>query len=328
MRRNVFATILLVACILVISCNTNKLNKYDCKFIGTIEQLGDSTYLSEEIGQIVKSKKSIIMSDALNARCIVFDTTFKFQKSLGGQGSGPGEFLGTSKIFTYRDTIYVYDFRKNIISAMSDEGKIFREFAMPVRLDSKPVMDMDGNIYVSTPFQKETITVYDLSGNKKRAFGKLNTKWSEEKAQQYNRKNLELISDSVIIAVYESIPLIQMYNTQGSLLAEKDISDIREVSNIFDEDCKYPMLLNKQTAHHEKSIYVLMYQKYENTSWANIIIEYFINDKKITGKNVYKLEKKKGVPSNYHAFVVANNRIMLFNTNDKTLDIYQFTESK
>jgi hypothetical protein len=103
--------------------------------IGVVE--GDSAYVfGEVVGAARLSDGRVVVADAHNHQLRYFEPGGKLLRTMGRQGSGPGEFQGISWINECGgDSVFVYDFVLQRISVFDPDGDLARSFhpRTPVR---------------------------------------------------------------------------------------------------------------------------------------------------------------------------------------------------
>jgi DNA-binding beta-propeller fold protein YncE len=146
---------------------TFEVNVYD-QYGNFLRQWGEFGYGDgqfNEFGDIaIDSENNVYVTDTLNNRIQIFDSSGKFLKKIGGFG-GEFNFLDQGDVATDSGgNVYVCDSGNSRLQVFDSGGKFLRMFHLNVGDNNYPLrltLDAVGNIYVATG---TSIEVYDNSG--------------------------------------------------------------------------------------------------------------------------------------------------------------------
>jgi hypothetical protein len=128
---------------------------------------GEMLYLPGSIA--MDSKNNLYIYDKMQAKILVVDDSFKFVKSFGRVGEGPGEFFGKGKGYPVFINIglignlYANDIRRNKVLVFNREGEFIRQFRFITSAGVtflKPTSDDKGNVILQE-FRKDRLVVYN-----------------------------------------------------------------------------------------------------------------------------------------------------------------------
>ncbi len=224
---------LILFILLIIGCNKQKVqpNIYLEK-LKSLEFLSDSSYLAN-VHCISYKNNSYFLSDYTTHRLIKLKENLNVDKIFGGYGGGPGEFRGASYFALFKDSIYAFDMFGKRINVYNANTGYAREFNTNVSLDliNRFAVDPDGNLYLSTNYEKKPITKIDNNGNIVSQFGN----WFQKDGKINKLRNSRHISiiDSLIISVGVMVPEIELYDLKGNLVSNYDLSSIKDFNSIL-----------------------------------------------------------------------------------------------
>lgn len=302
-----------------------------CEYQRSFDRFSDSTFVSSAVEDIADHNNYFYLSDALNGRFVVLDSNYNMKQAIGSLGEGPGEFLVAASFSSYRDSIYIFDFQKYKTSVFNSKGIYSRDILNKNRPEAQGFRFPDNGSYVmSTTNLAEPISIYDLNGNRIKGFGRRLEKYvSKEKKlfNRYNIRNMQLINNKYIIAVFRSQPIIEVYDIEGKILYEKDIMNLEEIKKLYDDKdlntLKGALAIFRSILVKGNRLFALVSNRYGNDYAPNLIMEFEINETDVVYKNYYLLETKKGEASAYSCFNFNGNNIIAFNERNRTLDIYK-----
>lgn len=138
--------------------------------------------LKRPLGVAVSPWGDVVVADSVNHRLAVFGPDGQFKKTLGGPGSGPGQFNYPTSVAVSGNKIYVADFYNKRVQVLDLNGKQLSVFPSaqdrqqigPVVMPVTVATDRRGNLYVSD-LSVQRILVYDAQGKMLRSFGKAGT---------------------------------------------------------------------------------------------------------------------------------------------------------
>jgi len=133
------------------------------------EDLGNKEYLFRPYSAAMDRENNLFVYDPLQAKIFKFDADFKFIKSYGSVGKGPGEFSGTGRMHTVDlnvgldGRLYGYDHmaRKVLVFDTDlkyiDQIKIKPDLSFSFRI---PVVDKEGNL-IYQEFREDKLVVFN-----------------------------------------------------------------------------------------------------------------------------------------------------------------------
>jgi len=312
---------------MIYSCSNPPLSELNYEYKGSISQIGDSSYLSKTIGGFLSINNIIYASDVFNSRCIMFDTLFQVRSIFGKAGRGPGEFITPSQIASFKDSIYVYDSSQNKYLVFIQTGNFVREFYIK---DSRPtnkfIITPNGQIVLSNPFAAKPLSVYDLNGNKKFEFGRIIEKWKSKNANISNYRELELVNDSLIIAILRYQPIIEVYDLNGKLLIEKDISEQQQIKdriNSIDFNKQgFPIIANSTTVDRN-ILYILTLKELDSEWWSTGLLGIHVDSKNIVPITQTTLHRPKANKCYYGKMLAHNGHLYAFEVLKNEIDIFK-----
>ncbi|MEZ4455192.1 MAG: 6-bladed beta-propeller [Gemmatimonadales bacterium] len=96
---------------------------------------GDANYEFNHVWAAVRFPDGLIGVADRSPTIRIYDTTGRFLRTLGRDGSGPGEFRNVTRMFLSGDTLIVYDFRQRRLTSYLADGTLIG--TQPVRFDAE-----------------------------------------------------------------------------------------------------------------------------------------------------------------------------------------------
>ncbi|MFZ5640509.1 MAG: 6-bladed beta-propeller [Bacillota bacterium] len=139
----------------------------------------DPENLRRPLGVTVSPWGDVLIADSVNHRIAVFDRNGGFKKTLGGPGSGAGQFNYPSGVAVSGKKIYVADFYNQRVQVIDFDGKQLsvipsardRQKVGPSVMPVTVTTDRSGNLYVSD-LSLQRILVFNDAGKFIRSFGR------------------------------------------------------------------------------------------------------------------------------------------------------------
>lgn len=193
----------------------------------SIPRSTDNVYIGNPVGLSVSSDR-IFVSDQKASSILVFDLDGNFVKSIGNQGSGPGELFMPGMIRYSNGHIYINDIGNGRIvthNLLQDTN----DYKFPDRIPRKIVVadklicmtKLLGNESVSA--ELKLITCYDLNLNHVTSFGTyLNI--VEGMPAGASEVYLEIFKDHLFV-LFRYYPLLRVYDFNGNIVEEFDFSE-------------------------------------------------------------------------------------------------------
>lgn len=136
------------------------------------DEVGKDEYLFLPYSLTMDKNNNLFIYDRGQAKILVFDASFKFIKSFGTVGAGPGEFSGSGKSFGVRIQIgpdgklYAYDYNVNKVLVFNTDGKFIRQIKIDPSLGfnfKDPTADKSGNL-VFHKFRDDRLVIFSEKG--------------------------------------------------------------------------------------------------------------------------------------------------------------------
>lgn len=269
--------LLIILNIFIYSCRNIKYNETHLNAETVIDQLSDSSFLSDV--RSIQFDKYLYITDYGRDQLLILDLDGRIIKSLGTKGKGPGEFLGASHLFIVNDSIFVYNDGKRSFEIFTID-----EHLMTVRLPGDIELSSSfrsfykgGKLFFSSVFDSNGIVSFDINSYDTKRFGKI--KQFETPKQTQIRNNKHLFSDNnYLIAVSDNLPIIERYDFNGNLLEIFDYSNHpitkRRINTIHDlqKDPNGYSLLLQDAFYFENKLYLLLYSNSESKISCNDIL--------------------------------------------------------
>lgn len=186
----------------------------------------------------VSNEGNVFVLDMQNNRILVYDGDMQFIKSIGSDGDQPGNFKAPIDIeIGFNNLLYVLELENSRIQVFNTSGDFVRLIKVPIRTLSF-TLDEDDNIYINSPNPNGPLIKFDKNGNQLFSFGNLLEK--DRQKYGYNWAFLEYDQSSKkIIASYQFLPIIQIYDRDGILRKEfeLDSKNVQELKHKEIPDC-------------------------------------------------------------------------------------------
>ncbi|MFC2160064.1 6-bladed beta-propeller [Acidobacteriota bacterium] len=120
------------------------------KLLITDDNLPDEMFFEYASGVTSDNGGNIYVVDYRAHHIKKFDPSGKFLKLLGGEGEGPGEFIGPYRITFAKDKLFVYELDKRRLNTVDTDGKFIHSVSMEIMEGSLRGMRAfpNGNIFV------------------------------------------------------------------------------------------------------------------------------------------------------------------------------------
>lgn len=228
------------------------------------DEVAKDVFLFYPHSATMDDRNNLYVYDLMQAKILQFDRYFKFIRSFGGVGAGPGEFIGKGKMYPVfinvglDKKLYAHDWMARKVSIFDTEGKFIKHITMMMIGDtpfSKPVVDIQGNLLlqefkgdrlVFSTLKGETLLSSDHKEKKKQIL------FAEEKipddfAKMLNRLpfnynwdelQMTLTRNSALIVYFPLSATVQVINLKDKKLVKK--------FNVWPEEaikCRKPQVL-------------------------------------------------------------------------------------
>jgi len=127
--------------------------------------------------------------------------------------------------------VFGFDGRSTNIHVFSLGGDYLRSFSVDLKTNpwfQGMSVNNQGDVYIATalPPDPYSITKFDSSGTVIKTFGELLTmSYSEKMNRRLSGRVITLINNEYLLAVGESVPVIEKYSLDGELIQSSDLSD-------------------------------------------------------------------------------------------------------
>lgn len=136
------------------------------------DEVAKDVFLFSPYSMAMDERNNLYVYDLMQAKILQFDRFFKFIKSFGGAGAGPGEFLGKGKghsvfiNFGLDKNLYAYDWMARKVSIFDTDGKFYKHINISQVYGStidQPVVDSKGNLLLQN-FLNDQLVFFNLKG--------------------------------------------------------------------------------------------------------------------------------------------------------------------
>lgn len=214
------AALILIGIFFLLACKEEpiKRNTIVLEADQQVSMLGGSTFF-DGLTEIVYRNGIIYMADN-SPRIFRLDSGLKIVKQIYSIGKGPGEFTSISDIDYDKDSLYVFTRSQGKIIVYDSTSTFIRELSVK-DIAGRDMTIKNNKIYLSTPFARRPITIFDIMGNKIKTFGQQTA--NQESYNVYRNERMLLINHDKLIAVSPSEPVIWIYDLDGKLISKKRI---------------------------------------------------------------------------------------------------------
>lgn len=158
--------------------NLKEKNFIQLKKVGEIaDEIAENVFLFYPVSMTMDNRHNLYVYDCMQAKILVFDSSFKYISSLGsGVGGGPGEFMGTGKGFLVDlhfgldGKLYAHDSRAfKILVFDTEKLKYLRDVKYEPGFESgyssffTPVVDRGGNL-IMQKYQDDQLLIFNDKG--------------------------------------------------------------------------------------------------------------------------------------------------------------------
>lgn len=137
------------------------------------DEVGKDQFLFMPYSLTMDKNNNLYIYDRGQAKILVFDASFKFIKSFGSVGAGPGEFSGSGKMYGVRlqigpdGNLYAHDHLAYKVLVFDTDGKFVRQIKIPPSLGFNfmdPTADKSGN-FVFQEFRDDRLVIFNEKGD-------------------------------------------------------------------------------------------------------------------------------------------------------------------
>ncbi len=276
------------------SCQHTKVPVTLLKADWTIDQLNDSSYISDIRSMYFDD--NIFCADYDRDQIFIIDTTSRLLQIIGTKGRGPGELNGASQIITQNDTLWVYNDAKRCFEIFGSHGHL-----NSIRLPE--IANYPGNfkffvkgdrIYLTSVIEGHTIISFNVRTLSLEKYGDLRIFDTKKHTEIRNQKHL-FGTDTYFLAVSDNLPVIEKYDYNGTKLEVFDYSVIPIVTNrlkvIRNENPgpnSYCLLLHDAYFAQSK-LYLLLYTNKNNKISCQDVLVIDVSDKGMSSRQIFTL---------------------------------------
>lgn len=161
-------------------------------------------------------------------------SNLKLEKTISSRGQGPSELAAPISFRIKKDRIFVFDLGFNGVKVFDLEGKILKEFKIPVygftfnTLISHQIdVSSTDEIFVRHIDEKSdsVISVFNMNGQKQRQLISLGIKKDQDMKQWFEKTNFEIMldEDDNLIILYLQAALMKKFTPMGKMIWSKNL---------------------------------------------------------------------------------------------------------
>jgi hypothetical protein len=310
------------------SCNyqRNKLSIQSIKKDISINQLSDSSFFSD-IRSLCFYKNNFFVSEYNRDNIFILNSNLELEKTIGNKGKGPGELLGASHLYLYKDSIFVINDGKRTIEVFGFENHL-RTINIPqgLSLNSDIRFCLHRSSIILTNFNS-TSSISSLSINSDSIiwFGNLKKFGTQKENRIKNKRHLHIMEDRVI-AIPDCQSKIEIYNMSGELLLDYEFRNLDLVSKLVQFTEKQGKEINSyyqlfpDSYVYENQIFILTLSVGKNDKLqCNKIIQFEVINDSILPKRIFQLGNGWFGP-----FCVTGEGILAYNRTSAELILYDY----
>jgi hypothetical protein len=237
----------------------------ELKKVGEIsDEVGEDSYLFYPYSMTMDKYNNLYVYDKMQAKILIFNDSFKYIKSFGSKGQGPGEFFGEGKgcpVFInigLNGNIYANDLRAFKVSVFNRDGGFIRQFRFKTRVGisfKKPISDVNGNMILQE-FRKDRLVVFNEKGitlfslPHKDRVKEILFKENKPLLNRYNTKSFERL----IPFRYDPDELVMKLTLDSKLLLYFSYSSTMVVVNLKTKESNTFRIWPKEAIEYRKKI--------------------------------------------------------------------------
>ena len=212
--------------------------------VDSLVQLPDSSFLSSFVPSMKSDGMTTYIADAGSARLVAISDDWKRSVAIARPGEAPGEFRTPTAVFLDSALVYAYDGATRRLSVFDRAGEYLNQFVLPERMTGDFVI-RDGQLIGSFPFLTHSPILLKPGGGEQTELRSevLGTTWSEFQNKARARRHIVLVSDSTLVTVGVSIPVIEVYDAMNQRVRLRDLSShplladrLAEADRMLDEE--------------------------------------------------------------------------------------------
>ncbi|MCP4727498.1 MAG: 6-bladed beta-propeller [bacterium] len=243
MKKPCYISLIIISFLVMMSCAGNgedyKLITADEKNIPIRYKIPEETYFLEEIHNPYLFKYNVhdecfYIPDLQNSDIKVYSKDFRYIRTIGEKGQGPGEFDHLNSLTSDKNN-RLFVLGKNRLQIIDDQGNYISSFWLEIRHYSLEVLSNTHLISNPDP-RNELFTVMNREGKIIKRFGKLIRTDNDHAAQTaYNVMNFDVDNDDSIYCSFLNNTILRKYDNEFNLVFEIDISGLSEIRESYNQ---------------------------------------------------------------------------------------------
>lgn len=285
---------LIIAVFCFLSCQNQKIPVAYLKSEFIIDQLDDSSYLSDVRSIFLEGY--LYVTDYDRDQIIILTPEGSLIKYLGAKGKGPGEFTGASNIFIHSDTLWVYNDGKRSFEVFNFSGHL-QTVRLPDNLDypsNYKFFFNENRLFLASVSSGHSICSFDVSTFSVKQFGDL-VKFDTDKHTRIRNFRHLFGTDDYLLAVSDNMPVIEIYDYSGAKLEMfnySEVSLVRKRLEVFRRENEDPNgygLLVQDASFEDGKLFLLLYTNKGNRISCNDVLVIDLSEKHMDIKQLLNL---------------------------------------
>lgn len=293
----------------------------------SIDQVSDSTFFNF-ILDIVANDSVLLFLDYSQMQLVVCDHLLNEINHFGRRGKGPGELVYPSEILIHDSAFYIRDNKE--LKKYTFGGAFLGSVDTETNITGAYAIDKNGNYYVPCGVaDKKPVSVIDDNGKIINSFGiKYDVPGNDRQKRWFQKRDLFLNVDDLLLAVGNSYPSVELYNLDGELvfsqLLENPIifeSYQRNVESMANEP-DVMVDLYSDTYLYENSLYLLKTSQ-QNEKAISTLFVWDISHKGVKLRCSYQLKLNEEVSIFDEICLLNDTTLVAFEMASKSLSFFR-----
>lgn len=274
MYRLIWALLLFQACT---NPTTKQLSVINLLKIDETDMFSDSTFFSQ-LKSMYVTNGHIFLSDYKRNQVLEITPMNTVINTIGNQGRGPGELLGTSSLYVKNDTIYILsEFQQRF--ELFYKSQYVKGYQPNDRLDGQLRFSViNSNIVYSPESDKHSMAFFDTKKHSSVHFG------NKSKLESRYAGRHVWTDNNYIYSISKTRPIIERYSLKGDFVDQYDYGNIEIIAQITQYIDAHPVA--------ENSFYQLIADVYLHQNKLYLLITNF-NSIRTTCKTILTIDVKK-----------------------------------